>query len=290
MKPAPLLKYTRNCRYQTLKILTIKRLKTSQCNALNLHFAARSLVPGQVVALTSVSVRTLHYYDETNLLKPSHRTEGSHRLYSNDDLLRLQQIITFKFMGFSLTSIQKLLQEPNFKISESLKIQAEIMSNEALRIIKISKLLNYLVDQFSVTEATNWEVITKIIETLQLSEADRNTWYKKFLTHEELHEFDQLCGHRTEEYWRDYHERWNIMFAEVKDNINSDPESYIGIQLAKKWLSLVEEIHPKQSDLSKKLWEGYKAGVIPQDQLVHDQDIIAYITQAVNKLHKETNE
>ena len=80
------------------------------------------------------------------------------------------------------------------------------------------------------------------------------------------------------------------MFAEVKENLTSDPESDIGIQLAKKWLSLVEEIHPKQSALSKKLWEGYKAGVIPQDQLLHDQDIIAYITKAINKLHKEIHE
>ena len=100
----------------------------------------------EVVTLTSVSVRTLHYYDETNLLKPSHRTASGHRLYSNDDLLKLQQIITFKFMGFSLSSIQNLLQEPNFKISESLKIQAEVLANEAHRIITISKLLDYLVD------------------------------------------------------------------------------------------------------------------------------------------------
>jgi len=50
---------------------------------------------------TSVTVRTLQYYDDIDLLKPSSRSQAGHRLYSEGDMLKLQQITTLKFMGFN---------------------------------------------------------------------------------------------------------------------------------------------------------------------------------------------
>lgn len=240
----------------------------------------------EVVKLTSVSVRTLHYYDEINLLNPSHRTASGHRRYSKDDLLKLQQITTFKFMSFSLTNIQGLLQNPNFNLHESLKIQAEVLTEEAAKISKISKLLCYLMDQIKVRETIDWEIVIKIIEALQLTESERQKWYEKYLSTDELYEFEKFCGHRTDEYWNDYHKRWKLMFDEVKENLQTDPEGDIGIYLAKKWLSLVDEVHSDKVHLRSKLWEGYKAGVIPQEQLPYDKGIIDYISHAVNKLNK----
>ena len=59
--------------------------------------------------LTSVTVRTLQYYDDIGLLVPSFKTESSYRLYSDGDLFRLQQIIALKYMGFNLKQIQVVL-------------------------------------------------------------------------------------------------------------------------------------------------------------------------------------
>ena len=56
--------------------------------------------------LAGVTVRTLQYYDRIDLLKPSDSTEGGHRLYQRSDLLRLQQILTLKWMGFKLDQIK----------------------------------------------------------------------------------------------------------------------------------------------------------------------------------------
>ena len=47
---------------------------------------------GELAKQTGLSIRTLHHYDEIGLLVPSHRTEADHRLYSNEDIIRLQQI------------------------------------------------------------------------------------------------------------------------------------------------------------------------------------------------------
>ncbi|MEK4025561.1 MULTISPECIES: MerR family transcriptional regulator [Sporosarcina] len=69
-----------------------------------------TLTIGQLAKRTGVTIRTLRYYDKIGLLLPSDYTEGGHRLYSLDDLLRLQKIQSFIFIGFSLKDIADLLE------------------------------------------------------------------------------------------------------------------------------------------------------------------------------------
>ena len=69
---------------------------------------------GEVAAISGVSVRTLHYYESMGLLVPDKRTAAGYRLYSGNDLLRLQQILINRELGLSLESIKRLLDEPNF--------------------------------------------------------------------------------------------------------------------------------------------------------------------------------
>jgi len=239
----------------------------------------------EVLQLTSVSLRTLHYYDEIKLLSPSYRTEGGHRLYSSEDLIKLQQIVTFKFMGFSLKKIKSLLSDSTFNIHASLKAQAELIRKEASRIEAVSKLLNHLVGDLNEKDKIEWNELIKIIQILQLNESDRQKWYEKYLNQVELNEMNQLFSGYTDEFWADYHKRWDALFDEVRQNLNSDPESDVGLLLAKKWMNLVNEVYAGKPELSKKLWEGYKAGVIPENQLHHDHTIISYITKACDKLN-----
>ena len=60
---------------------------------------------GQLAKRTGISVRTLHHYDQIGLLTPSHRTESGHRLYDRDDVVRLQQIVMLRQLGFALDEI-----------------------------------------------------------------------------------------------------------------------------------------------------------------------------------------
>ncbi|HYP18862.1 MAG TPA: MerR family transcriptional regulator, partial [Chloroflexia bacterium] len=73
--------------------------------------------------LTGVTARTLHYYDQIGLLAPSLRTEAEHRLYTQGDALRLQQIVTLKYMGYSLAEIRNLLKNPARNVHQSLRLQ-----------------------------------------------------------------------------------------------------------------------------------------------------------------------
>jgi 7-cyano-7-deazaguanine reductase len=94
--------------------------------------------------LTKVTVRTLRYYDKIGLLKPGFRRPNGYRVYADEDLLRLQQIVTLKFMGFSLARIGELLNRKGFLIAKSLRVQAEAVRDEIARLRQASRALDLI--------------------------------------------------------------------------------------------------------------------------------------------------
>lgn len=75
----------------------------------------------KLAAMAGVSVRTLHLYDRIGLLKPAVRTEARYRLYGEQELLRLQQILFYKELEFSLQEIGDILDDPHFNFLEALE-------------------------------------------------------------------------------------------------------------------------------------------------------------------------
>lgn len=82
----------------------------------------------EVSKLTGVSVRTLHYYDEIGLLLPAVTTEAGYRLYDDTNLERLQQILLFKELEFSLKDIKKMIDSPRFDRRKALSEQIELLT------------------------------------------------------------------------------------------------------------------------------------------------------------------
>src|SRR5699024_7552354 len=80
------------------------------------------LTIGQVAKRTNVTIRTLHYYDKIDLLKSSEHSEGGVRLYTHNDLNKLRQIQSLKFLGLSLKEIAGLLKDKTVKQADIEKI------------------------------------------------------------------------------------------------------------------------------------------------------------------------
>ena len=98
----------------------------------------------QVAKLTGVSTRTLQYYDEIGLLKPSEITDSGYRLYNDDALQELQQILFFKELGFKLTEIREILQRPDFDRITAYKKQKELLLLKRNRTDRLIQLLERL--------------------------------------------------------------------------------------------------------------------------------------------------
>jgi DNA-binding transcriptional MerR regulator len=87
----------------------------------------------EVARMSGVSVRALHHYDEIGLLAPSGRTQAGYRLYRDDDLLRLQQILIGRELGLSLEDIRSSLDDPSFDRRAALEAQRDALAERAER-------------------------------------------------------------------------------------------------------------------------------------------------------------
>ena len=92
--------------------------------------------------LAGVSVRTLHHYDRLGLLKPSVRTEAKYRLYGQEELIRLQQILFYKELDFSLEEILGILEEPNFNLVTALESHRQALKARRDRLTTLLETLD----------------------------------------------------------------------------------------------------------------------------------------------------
>ena len=100
----------------------------------------------EVARLTGITVRTLHYYDEIGLLKPSEITESGYRLYSKDSLETLQQILFFRELDFSLNEIKEIMTNSNYDKTEALNKQKELLVKKRQRIDNLIGLINNTIE------------------------------------------------------------------------------------------------------------------------------------------------
>lgn len=95
-----------------------------------------------VARIAGVSVRTLHHYDRIGLLPPSGRTAAGYRLYRNDDLLRLQQILIGRELGMPLEAIKRSVEDPSFDRRAALENQRKELAARAKRTAEMLRAVD----------------------------------------------------------------------------------------------------------------------------------------------------
>jgi|WetSurMetagenome_2_1015567.scaffolds.fasta_scaffold381859_1 MerR family transcriptional regulator, thiopeptide resistance regulator len=83
--------------------------------------------------LSGVSVRTLHFYDQTGLLKPCRFGENGYRLYGQKEMERLQQILFFRELDFKLEEIKAIMDKPDFDLLQALQLHRRLLENKIAR-------------------------------------------------------------------------------------------------------------------------------------------------------------
>lgn len=91
----------------------------------------------QLSDLAGISVRTLHYYDELGLLKPSQVRANGYRYYDEAALLRLQQILFYREIGLELTLIKEILDRPDFDLLAALQSHRSVLQEKIKRLEKL---------------------------------------------------------------------------------------------------------------------------------------------------------
>lgn len=165
----------------------------------------------EVSALAGVSVRTLHYYDAIGLLKPQKVTEAGYRLYGGAELSRLQNILLFRELQFSLKEIKTILDSPNFNPQEAIVQQIELLE---LQYKHIGELISFAREiQNKGVKTVNFDVFNKT-ELEQYKDEVRERWGN---THA-FKEYEQRNASKT-----DFSNEFMSLFSEFGALKSKDP-------------------------------------------------------------------
>jgi DNA-binding transcriptional MerR regulator len=101
---------------------------------------------GRVAEIAGVTVRTLHHYDEIGLLTPGERTSAGIRRYDDDDLERLQRILLYRELGFTLEEIATILDDPDVEARAHLRRQHALLRDRISRLQEMVAAVEYMLE------------------------------------------------------------------------------------------------------------------------------------------------
>lgn len=214
---------------------------------------------GQFADKAGVTVRTLRYYDQAGLLKPSSVTEAGHRRYTDNDLIQLQQILALKFLGFSLEQIREITQIESPRLHDSLQIQRQMMIEKREHLDAAIRAIEVLQDVAEQQPEIQWDSVIQVIKVIQMDQT--KDWWKKYYTEEQVRKLEERQQHYTEEQQQADQQAWQDLIADMKivAGRGDDPASPAAQELARRWTGLVDQftmgdegIH---DSLSKMSWD-----------------------------------
>jgi DNA-binding transcriptional MerR regulator len=125
---------------------------------------------GEVAKKMNTTVRTLQYYDKEGLLSPSAESDGGRRLYTDKDIIKLHQIQSMKYLGFSLDDIKTRLVslETPADVAKALSSQAEAIREKIASLTEALDAIEILKNETIQMETVNWARYADIVTIVQM--------------------------------------------------------------------------------------------------------------------------
>jgi MerR family transcriptional regulator, thiopeptide resistance regulator len=233
---------------------------------------------GDLARQTGVSVRTLHHYDEIGLLTPSLRSASGHRLYTTGDVVRLQQILSLRQLGFSLQEIGQCLDRPEYSPLKLLELHLARLREQMEQQRVLCTRLEALAAKLRSAEEVSAEEFIQVIEGMTMME--------KYYTPEQLAALQARKAKLGEEHIREVEAEWPRLMAQVQTAMSQgvDPASPQVQALAKRWMELVREFTGGDPGITQSLKSMYQ-----REPAVHGMDtgpmraLMEYIQRALGK-------
>jgi len=216
-------------------------------------------------------VRTLHFYEEAGLLKPSARTDSQHRLYSEADVIRLQQIVSLKQLGLSLEMIKKCLLEDELTPLQVTEMHLRHVNDERARLDELHKVLVRLDKSLREQKDVSVENFIYIMEALRM--------YDKYFTEDEMKEL----GDRKREMGMEKIEAAQKEWAELIEKVRAEMKAGTPVgdskvqALARRWNELVEAFTGGNPEIRGKLREMYKNEPSVRQKTGMDEELSVYV-------------
>ena len=209
---------------------------------------------GEIAKKMGVTIRTLQYYDKEGLLTPSAESEGGRRLYTDKDLLLLNQIISLKSLGFSLEDIKGRLfpLETPEEVAYALIEQAEDIRKKIEKLKASLSAIEQLKEEVLQIQTVNFKKYADIIVNLQMQN-DSYSLIKRF----DDDTLDHIRSRFDKKSGSNFMNRFNRLSDEImqlqKDKV--PPESKKCQELVKEYWDLIMEFTNGDMTMLPKLTE-----------------------------------
>lgn len=176
----------------------------------------------EMAKISGVSVRTLHYYDEIGLLKPSEVVaENGYRYYDEGSLERLQQILFYRELDFSLKEIVKLMNASHYNKKEALSRQRELLKLKRNRLNQLIELLSAKLEGDATMSFKEFD--TTDIEKVKAKYAEEVQAH--FGETEAYRESQKKMAKYTKEEWQEVNGEMQSLLKEFAGCLGDNPAS-----------------------------------------------------------------
>ena len=236
---------------------------------------------GELARQTGLTVRTLHHYDEIGLLSPSQRTGSGHRLYGDEDLSRLLQILSLRQLGFSLEEIGDCLTHPDFSLERTLELHISRLGSRIEAEQRLRSRLEAVATRLRSAETVSVEDFLQTMEAI--------TMFEKYYTPEQLREIEERGRALGPERIREVEAEWPRLIAEVRTEMDkgTDPASETVQGLARRWKALVDEFTGGNPEIERSVATLYREEPGARSRMGLDPQIFEYINRAMAAAKKE---
>ncbi|WP_326512665.1 MerR family transcriptional regulator [Clostridium intestinale] len=201
---------------------------------------------GELAKRTGMTVRALHHYHHIGLLTPSEFTDSNHRIYTKEDILKLQQIIFLKELGLRLEDVKDIIERPNYNPAGVIKYQLDKVKEK----IKIEQeLCEELEILYKFLKGNKDVDLEKFIEVIQLMQVGV---YNHF-TEEQIEKMKNIRRSFTDEEQEKMQKEWTDFINRLQrcyDN-NTQFEDEEVKKLVNIWTEAVDKITNKDKEIVK---------------------------------------
>ncbi|PFZ31617.1 MerR family transcriptional regulator [Bacillus wiedmannii] len=251
----------------------------------------------KVGELAGVTVRTLRYYDKIGLLKPASKTEGGHRLYTNEEIKKLQQVQFLKKVGFPLQDIKNMLDFNEWDWSDSLQNQLSYVIKEQEHLKKIELSLRELINGIAIEGEESWIAIEgeeswiAIQKIMQLSSKDKDIqqYYresvfkeKEIKLLEKVPKMSSDCSDSLE---------WIALIGQLKRYMKDGPKATKVQNIMRRMEEKRLEEFEGEDEFLNKLWEIRMSPKQSEKLSLYpiDQDVLQFMNEAYAIFMNEKN-
>lgn len=238
---------------------------------------------GELASRTGLSVRALHHYEEIGLLVPSGRTEAGHRLYSEEEVLRLQQIASLRALGLSLNEVRECIDEEIHSPTQVIELHIARLKERIEAERKLCERLEGVAALLAAREDSAGEVsVQRFIETvMEVTKMSENI--EKHYTAEQLEQLERRKQEVGEQRIREVEAEWPRLIERVEAEMEAgtDPANERVQELARRWMELVEEFTGGDAGIRQSLgnvWQEQES--VGGMNTAHMRELMDYIGKA----------